>query len=336
MRPVEFYLKELLFDYDCVTIPGLGGFIMQSHHARINRSKNRIAPPSKHAAFNSLLNHDDGLLVSTIARAERIPYREAGDRVHDFAGDCKRKISAGEIIMLAGIGELYSGPGGGILFRPLNQVNFYSGVYGMDILNLHPLTDPRIQARISKKPVDRKPVPSEERKTAPVKWTLIFSIPVILFLLYGIIFPSSLHNFYTNYSGLLTEIVHRKNIEKPVASRPVDIKKPVENVTVVVPDKPVITPPEPDQDAKVIPVVVTAPAPAQKYYIIGGCFQNEENAEKFLADLINRGFEAEKAGTTNSGHVRISYKSFNDKASALPFLQKIRTEENTSAWLLKY
>lgn len=335
MRPVDFYLKELLFDYDCVTIPALGGFIIQSQQARINRSKNRIAPPSRHATFNSLLNHDDGLLVSTIARAERIPYREAGDRVHDFAGDCKRKISAGEIIMLAGIGELFSGPGGGILFRP-NQMNFYSGAYGMDVLNLHPVTHPRIQERISKKPVDRKPGRYKERKTAPVKWTLALSIPVILFLLYGIIFPSSFHNFYTNYSGLQPEIVHRKTIEQPVADRPADIKKPVENVIVAVPDKPSVTPAEPDQGVKVIPAAITAQAPAQKYYIIGGCFQIGENAEKFLADLISRGFEAEKAGTTNGGHVRISYKSFNDKASALPFLQKIRTEENTSAWLLKF
>ncbi len=336
MRPVDFYLKELLFDYDCVTIPGLGGFIIQSQQARINRGKNRIAPPSRNATFNSLLNHDDGLLVSTIARAERIPYREAGDRVHNFAGDCKRRISAGEIIMLAGIGELFSGPDSGIHFRPLNQVNFYSGVYGMDVLNLHPVAHPRSQDRISKKPVDRKPGPYKDRKTAPVKWTLALSIPVILFLLFGIIFPSSFHNFYTNYSGVLTDIVHRKTIEQPVAVQPVDIKKPIENVTVALPDKPIVTPPAPNQGVKVIPAAMTASAPSQKYYIIGGCFQNGENAEKFLADLISRGFEAEKAGTTNGGHVRISYKSFNDKASALPFLQKIRTEENTSAWLLKF
>jgi hypothetical protein len=73
-----------------------------------------------------------------------------------------------------------------------------------------------------------------------------------------------------------------------------------------------------------------------KYYIIGGCFESEENAGKFLSELTKRGFDAETAGRTNRGHLRISYKSFAEKSPALSYLQEIRSKENTTAWLLKY
>jgi len=313
MQPAEYYLKELLFDYDCVTIPGLGGFIMQSQPAKINRGKNRISPPSRYPSFNSLLNHDDGLLISAISRAEHISYRDAGSVISNFAENCKKRISSGEGIILGSIGELSSGPDGEIRFRPLNQLNFLAGVYGMDPLNLYPVSRPQDQTRVTRRPADRTPGQSRERKPAAVKWTLMVSVPVILFLLYGIIFPTSIQNLYTNYSGIVSDIGYPKGVPVPVlmTPEPNPVEKPVAVVETVMPESP-------------------------RYFIIGGCFKNEENAGKFLAELINRGFEAEKAGTNNRGHMRISYKSFADKASALPYLHKIRNEENASAWLLKY
>jgi cell division protein FtsN len=98
----------------------------------------------------------------------------------------------------------------------------------------------------------------------------------------------------------------------------------------------------PAREVSTIPVVKSEtikPAvvqQSQKYYIIGGCFEKEENAVKFLDGLLQRGFDAEKAGVTKRGHLRISYKSFTEKDPAHSYLQKIRDEENASAWILKY
>ena len=206
MQAAEFYLKELLFSYDCVTIPGMGGFIMQSQSSRIDREKNRIYPPSRYPSFNSLLTHDDGLLISAIARAEKISYHDSGLRVQEFAGNCKRRLSLGEKIILEGIGELSSNPEGAIRFRHLNHINFYPGAFGMEPMNIYPVIRQKPQARLTQKPADRKPQQPRTKQPASVRWTLLLSVPVILFLLYGIIFPSSIQNFYRNYSGLLFDI----------------------------------------------------------------------------------------------------------------------------------
>ena len=319
MQAAEFYLKELLYTYDCVTIPGLGGFILQSQSSRIDREKNRIYPPSRYPSFNSLLSHDDGLLISAIARAENISYYDSGLRVHEFAGNCKRRLSLGEKILLEGIGELSSNPEGALRFRHLNHTNFCRGAFGMEPMNIYPVIRQNPQARLTQKPADRKPRQPGTKQPASVRWTLILSVPVVLFLLYGIIFPSSMQSFYRNYSGLVFGFGYPKGDQQPV----------VHNL-VVPPATPVIKTHEPAPVEKTVTVVETPIQQSTRYYIIGGCFLSEENAVRFLQELISRGFKAEKAGSNNRGQIRISYKSFPDKTAALSWTD-IRTKENTTS-----
>jgi len=335
MQTAEYYLKNLLFGYDCVTIPGLGGFIMQSQPARIDREKKRIYPPSRYPSFNSLLNHDDGLLISAIARAEQISYHDSGLFVHDFVSNCKIRLSLGEKILLDGIGEFSANPEGAIQFRHLNNSNFLSGVFGMEPLNIYPITRPKLQARIAQKPVDRKPQRPRLKQSASVRWTLMLSIPVVVFLLYGIIFPASVRNFYINYSGIVFDILHPQVIHQPIAVQ-VDKKVPVMLEIANLPDEPALKTSAAGPVETSVAVVEKVTPQSPRYYIIGGCFVSEENAVKFFRELINRGFEAERAGSNNRGQIRISYKSFADKTSALSYLQTIRNEENPTAWLLKY
>jgi nucleoid DNA-binding protein len=336
MRSPDYYLKELLYEFDCVTIPGFGGFIMQPHPARIDRVKHRIHPPARYPSFNSLLNHDDGLLISRVSKSGNISYQEAGNTVREYSESLKKRIFRGESVILEGIGELKNSTEGILSFRPDQQVNFMAESFGMETLNLYPLSKPQQNIRTVKKPVDRTASDLRERKPTVVKWTLALSLPVILFLLYGIIFPSSIQNIYTNYSGIVFEIFRPEKISSPIQKEMTKII----SLPVTVPTQEIISEPEPE--AKTTPEVKTetltaAAVPASaKYYIIGGCFEHESNAVKFLDHLLKKGYEAEKAGATKLGHIRISYKSFAQKEPALYYLQKIRDEENPSAWLLKY
>jgi hypothetical protein len=322
MYPVEYHLKNLMLDYDCVTVPGLGGFILQLQPAWINRSKNRIYPPSRSISFNSVLNHDDGLLISSIARSRQVSYRDAGNVVAEFTEICRRKIASGEAVVLDGIGELFTGPEGRLQFRQSDTGNINNEVFGMAPINLYAISKAEITNRLDRKPADRKIPHQKERKSASVKWTLAVSVPIVLFLLYGIIFPQSIQNVYTQYSGIWFNFRHTET--------PIEV--PVDLV-------PAIPAPEPEVIAEPVKekeITATDVKTGPKYYIIGGCFESEENAGKFFSELIRRGFDAEKAGTTGRGHARISYKSFTDKAPALSYLQEIRANENPSAWLLKY
>lgn len=328
MYPVEYHLKKLMLDYDCVTVPGLGGFILQPQPAWINRGKNRIHPPSRSISFNSLLSHDDGLLISALAKSRQVSYREAGIEVAQFAGSCKSKLASGGTVLLDGIGELSTSPEGQLRFSPSDTDGFHNGVYGMTSVSLYTRAIDQKPVRLEKKPSDRKTPLQKEKKPGPVKWTLAVSLPIILFLLYGIIFPQSVQNVYRQYTGFMF-ILNLTQMESGHKASPAPLIAVAEPVVITEPVIPEET--KTIEDAKTIEVQ-TGP----KYYIIGGCFESPENAGKFLSELTSRGFEAEEAGTTGHGHVRISYKSFSDKSPALSYLQEIRGKENPSAWLLKY
>jgi hypothetical protein len=59
---LETYISDLLYRYDCVTIPGFGAFLTQRVSAKIHESTHTFYPPKK-----------DGLLANYIAEVEKIP-----------------------------------------------------------------------------------------------------------------------------------------------------------------------------------------------------------------------------------------------------------------------
>jgi hypothetical protein len=343
MQPVEFYIRELLYEYDCVIVPQLGGFLTQSRPARLFRDKRRIYPPSRSVTFNALLVHEDGLLASRISRMENISYRDAVVKVRDFAEHLRNILSSGQSVYLESIGTLSQAPEGNTIFLPVMDANFEASTYGMDSIYLHPITAEVPVQKQLKKPVDRKPVMERNRHTvrkkspASVKWTLALSLPVILFLLYGIIFPVSFQDLYTSYSGILTDSFRIKT-EAPQHHTGAAQPEPVQETVAIPSELPAPAPKTETVTPEAKPVLKEEAKSVHsiRFYIIGGCFENEDNAQKFLADLISRGYEAEEAGTNLHGHLRISYKSFPVRQDALLYLDEIKAKENPAAWLLKY
>jgi len=340
MLSIDLYLKDLLFEFDCVIIPGFGGFIMQSNPARIDQVKHRIHPPYRYPSFNSLLIHDDGLLISRIARAGSMSYHDAGQIVHEYAAQLKKKLSRGESIRIIGLGEISGSADGGIFFRPDYSINYHPGVYGMIAVKLSPIVNQPVSGRLISRPVDRPVNDFRKKKPATVKWTLALSLPVIIFLLYGIIFPASIQKIYTNYAGVFIELFHHEG-SKPITKQDVIDIKPLKTQEMVPAPEPVVIQQPVIENTPVIEPEITTTTTSVgqspvKYFIIGGCFEKKENADKFLAQLIEKGYEAEQAGITKKGHARISYRSFSEREPALLYLKKIKEEENPGAWLLKY
>jgi len=71
------YISELLYENDCVIIPGFGGFVGNYSSAKIHPVNHTFYPPSKNILFNSKLTSDDGLLLHSVSIGENISYAEA-------------------------------------------------------------------------------------------------------------------------------------------------------------------------------------------------------------------------------------------------------------------
>ena len=52
-----------------MTLPGFGSFLTQSHPIRVNRFTGEFNPPSS-ISFNRLIDENDGLLASYVAKRE--------------------------------------------------------------------------------------------------------------------------------------------------------------------------------------------------------------------------------------------------------------------------
>jgi len=68
---LETYISDLLYRYDCVTVPELGAFLTNRVSAKVHESTHTFYPPKKLLSFNEQLQNNDGLLANYIAEVEK-------------------------------------------------------------------------------------------------------------------------------------------------------------------------------------------------------------------------------------------------------------------------
>lgn len=74
---IEQHISQLLYRYQCVTVPNFGAFLTETTSAFIQESNHTFFPPKKVLSFNSHIKNNDGLLANHMAAVEKISYNEA-------------------------------------------------------------------------------------------------------------------------------------------------------------------------------------------------------------------------------------------------------------------
>ncbi len=128
---VDRYIGELLFDYECVILPGLGGFISNRKSASVNLITHQFKPPYYQLFFNVHLTENDGLLINYIARRESVSFAEAKERVDQYVDTCKKLLDQGETVRVHDIGTLSAGASGTIYFTQDMNVNYNPDAFGL-------------------------------------------------------------------------------------------------------------------------------------------------------------------------------------------------------------
>ncbi len=329
---ISLYISELLYRHDCVIIPGFGGFVAHYAPAKIHPVNHSFLPPSKNLLFNSKLIRDDGLLIDHISQKQNITYGQAKALVEDFTRDLLHKLSAGEVARFKSIGNLQRDSLGKLLFDPDDSVNYLEESFGLPGFVSPPIRRQTGQKRMEKRFIDRKPSSAAETRNRKRKWAYAALVPVLLLLGWFVFFGNFKFN-NTQQTAILpiqdTELNHAASsnpdqtnanmVNPPLESLDFSDAEPVERKNI----------PEETAEQEIPPLVV------KKYFIIGGAFGVEQNAEKFLAVLRKKGYAAERAGISPSGLHMVSYYSTEDKSEALVNLEIIRQKDNPSAWLIR-
>jgi len=317
MRTAD-YIEELLYRYNCVIVPGFGAFLTQLKSAEINKSTNTFLPPSKVISFNEQLSSNDGLLIAYMADAEKVPYDEMLQKIEATVFEWKKTLKEAPFLAIANIGKLSLNSEGNIQFKPANKVNFLTSSYGFTSYISNPVTREVLKEEIvtleENIPFIITPEKREESNFRPL---LKYAAVALLLVATGL----SSYQFYNknvNTNQLVQQEAQEqisKNLQEATFFGSAPLELP--SLTLDVLKK----------------KVVTENATTKKHHIIAGAFRVQKNADKKVAQLKRKGYNASYIGANKYGLHQVTYGSYTNVNEALAFLKKIKRTVSKEAWL---
>jgi cell division protein FtsN len=75
------------------------------------------------------------------------------------------------------------------------------------------------------------------------------------------------------------------------------------------------------------------PQKTYRFFVIGGCFADYDNADRLIRRLKRKGFDAQLVGKNKRNLHRVAYSGYSTRREAKRALLKIKKEQMSSAWL---
>ena len=298
---ITYCIKELLLLNDCVIIPEFGGFVANYKPATLNN--NQFFPPTKEIAFNNKLISNDGLLINYISDSEGINYFEAKQRLESFVEETLLNLERKRNVYFEGIGYIHYDSRENLQFEPQLKQNLLVDAYGLQNFSYEKLYQ-RQMPKPAFKVEYREPVPVIFQKRKLKK--LIVALPLLMAMA---LIPMKNNKQYLAKSdmGLWAAISQ----STPVTA------SPIQEETVA------------DYTANTI----TPEAAQFNYFIIGGSFKSEENANKYLQQINEQGYSGKDLGIFKGLH-RVALKGFASMAEAQKELNAMRYQNPQSGvWI---
>ena len=312
---IETYIAQLLYRYQCVTVPGFGAFLTEIQSAQLNESTNSFFPPKKMVSFNSQIKNNDGLLANHIANAEKTSYGFAVSAIAFEILNWQKALEEDGILHLKNIGEIRLNSDNNLVFSPNQQNNYLTTSFG-----LSPFVSPLVKRENFEKEIQRienkEPVAlyaDEERKSSNsyLKYAAIFVLG--LGITGSIGYP--LYQKEIANQTLIVEGTVQKKVQNKIQEATFLIQNPLPAVTLSVDTS--------KTEEKSMP-----------YHIIAGAFRSEQNAKKAYNQLIKNGYEARMLPENKHGLFPVLYGSYSTMTEAEKAQREIRKAENPDAWIL--
>ncbi len=195
------YIAELLFDYECVVIPGLGGFIVNDKPAQVSHDTHYFKPPYREVMFNPVLRTNDGLLLNHVASQEGITYKEAKRKVEEFVNSCHAAMEDGQPVTFERIGVIRKDENDKYSFRQDDSINYNPDAFGLPAFvspAVHRVTDEeKVRKTVAKvkpvivaagtktKRVDRKAGSKQQKRKSKFRTPLYIVLLLLIAIMVG-------------------------------------------------------------------------------------------------------------------------------------------------------
>jgi hypothetical protein len=293
------HISELLFQHDCVTVPGFGSFLGNYKSAEYDFKQEKFHPPYKQISFNSQIKDNDGLLAKHISSKLNLSYENALKKIHQEVLDWKQKLQH-QTVQLKKIGELYLNSEKSIVFVPVKSVNHLKDSFGLTTLYVSQLNQDKSD-NVKNIPTYFKPVKKSNLfKTAAIWTCLVFGL------------------------GSLYYNVNNKFIEQKIVQQQEARNQSKETVQKAVFDL-----------GSLPSLTLNVKREKKQYYIIAGAFRVSNNAEKLVLSLKNKGYDSKILSLNEKGLSPVAFSGYSDRTEAVVNLRLVQKKENKDAWLFK-
>ena len=296
-------ITGLLYEHDCVVIPGIGALVAGYRPAEINRARKAIYPPSKSLVFNRNLRHDDGLLTTGMAGELKTGYDQAKQFVEKLAGEITSALDAGGKYPLEGLGYFYTDNRQSILFHPELSENLMLDSYGLSFVTYRADIRP---LRYGKKRVLPEGTAGDGGRRPLRKWAYVAAAGVLAAAFSTLVWPGSTGGGMMN-STSVTPMSGEATVNAPGGNE---------------------DPAGPERSGN-----AGYNAGGLKFYhVIVGSYADFANARQHLVRMREAGYAARILFTGDKGY-RVSVFSSADMEESENQLRQVQSALDTKAWL---
>jgi hypothetical protein len=302
------YIAQLLYRYQCVTVPGFGAFLTEIQSAQLIESSNSFFPPKKIISFNAYLKNNDGLLANHIAQAEKTSYEYAISAIQYEVFNWKKALQENGLFAIKNVGDFSLNADKNLIFTPYDQTNYLTNSFG-----LAPFVSPKVKRELFELKIEALedenviPLIPERRKiTAYLKYAAIFVLG--LGLTGALVYPIYQQQI-ANETILVEQSVQMK-VQNKIQEATFFIENPIPAVTLTV------------KDVKM------------SYHVVAGAFREEKNADKIFHQLSDQGYKARRIPQNKYGLFPVLYGSYATFPEAESAKQEIQKTGNPDAWIL--
>jgi hypothetical protein len=308
---IELYIAQLLYRYQCVTVPGFGAFLTEIQSAQLIENSHSFFPPKKMVSFNSYLKNNDGLLANHIAQTEKTSYDYAVSAIEYEVLSWKKALQENRTFSIKNIGILTLNTDNNILFTPSEQTNYLTQSFGLSTF-VSPAVKREVELQKETVVAEKAPIEfiPETRKTSVyLKYAAIFVLGLGATGTIG--YP--LYQKQIDSETILVETAVQKQVQNKIQEATFFIQTPIPAVTLSL---------KSNKETKM------------PYHIMAGAFRSENNAEKRYNQLIAKGYKARRLEVNKNGLFPVLYGSYSTFAEAEKEKSKITETDNPEAWIL--
>jgi nucleoid DNA-binding protein len=315
MNQLFSHIEFLLHDYNCVIIPGFGGFVLNT----ISPQKNGIAEfqaPACELAFNRDLTHNDGLLAQSYMKNSSMTFESVMQKIEQDVHSLKQQLRERRHVDMGKLGSFDMHGDRRFVYTPGTFVR--PVLFGLTSVALKPLIQmtPSVPAR---QVADRR----QWRRNAVTAVAGMVAVALLMFILP--VSDSAVSRQSAGIGWMQPKAPQQWKAEEPAIAVP-DAEIIAEIIDVPAADAVVVEAAAEEEIQEELP----------RYYIIMGVFRLTESAQRITRLLHNEGFD-QTGWMHRAGRIDVYAASFPDKAEADAYLKKIHKKfpAHADAWILK-